>query len=76
VGAAQWFDFGTNAEGVTTYRINGHKDDLKKIIDEARDMGFDFWEKPEIERVHKDWTVLLQLFVRKELGYNDESRNG
>lgn len=71
--AAQWFDFGTNTEGVTTYRVNGHKDDLQTIIDEAKMMGFDFWETPRIVKVHKDWSVLLRLFVKKDLGYQEES---
>lgn len=73
MGAAQWFDFGTNSEGVTTYRVNAHKDDLKRIIEEIKNLGFDFWESPEIVKSHKDWTVLLKIFIKKDLGYNEES---
>lgn len=73
MGAAQWFDFGTNAEGVTTYRVNAHKDDLLRIIDEIKNLGFDFWEKPEIVKTHKNWSVLLRIFVKQEFEQNQES---
>lgn len=72
MGTAQWFDFGTNAEGVTTYRVNAHKDDLERIINEIRTMGFEFWEKPEIVKTHKNWSVLLRIFIRKNFEYDEE----
>jgi hypothetical protein len=72
VGVAQWFDFGTNAEGVTTYRVNAHKDDLERIINEIRTLGFEFWEKPEIVETHKNWSVLLRIFIRKNFEYDEE----
>lgn len=73
MGAAQWFDFGTNSEGITTYRVNAHQNDLKAIIEEISRIGFDFWEEPRIVKTHKDWTVLLKIFVKKDLGYDQES---
>lgn len=68
--------YGKNEEGVLTYRINTTtKEDIYTIIDSARSMGFKFWETPNILKVHKTWSVLLKLYVPKELGYPEESTN-
>ena len=67
-------DFGRNEEGIYTYRINAtNKDDLYKIIDEARAAGWKFWSTPNLQKVHKTWSVLLQIYNPNELGYPEES---
>lgn len=66
--------FGRNEEGVYTYRINATtKDDLYTIIDSAKEMGYKFWDTPNLVKVHKTWSVLLKLYIPKELGYPEES---
>lgn len=65
---AQWYDFGTNEEGVITYRVNGEKHDLQEIIQQAKDLGFKFWEPPVITQSYKHWSVLLKLFIPR--GYD------
>ena len=66
-------NFGTDNEGITTYRINGEKEDLLTIIKEAKDLGFKFWEKPILEKAHKQFSVLLKLYVPRDLNYPEES---
>lgn len=65
--------FGTNSEGITTYRVNGEKQDLLTIIKEAQDIGFKFWEKPVLERAHKHYSVLLKLYIPRDMSYPEES---
>lgn len=66
--------FGKNKEGVYTYRINTTtKDEIYIILDEARKAGWKFWETPNIEKVHKTYSVLLKIYYPKELGYPEES---
>jgi hypothetical protein len=66
-------DFGKNAEGVMTYRINAtSKDDLYMIIEKARDVGYKFWDTPNIEKAFNTWSVLLQIYIPKEMGYPEE----
>lgn len=68
-------NFGRNTEGVYTYRINASsKEDLYKIIDEAREAGWKFWNTPNLQKVHKTWSVLLQIYDPKELNYPEESK--
>lgn len=62
--------FGKDQEGVHTFRVNGGKDDLERIIKEAYEMGWAFWEKPNIEEVFKYYSVLLRIYDPKEL-YRD-----
>jgi hypothetical protein len=65
-------DFGINKENVRTYRINATtKDDIYKIIDEAREMGWKFFNTPNILKVHKTYSVLLQIYDPKD--YPEES---
>jgi hypothetical protein len=65
---------GKNVEGVYTFRINATlKDDLHLIIKEAKQTGFKFWKKPIIEKAHKTYSVLLQLYIPSDLGYPEES---
>ena len=66
-------DFGMDNEGVTTYRINGEKQDLITIIKEAKALGFKFWKKPIIQKAHKHYSVLLKLYIPKDMNYPDES---
>lgn len=66
--------FGKSEEGIFTYRISATaKDDLYTIIEEAKELGFRFWEKPVIEKAHRTWSVLLKLYIPKEMGYLEES---
>ena len=66
--------FGKTQEGIYQYRINATlKEEIYTIIQEARDLGFKFWETPNIEKVHKTYTVLLKLYIPKEMGYPEES---
>lgn len=60
-------DFGTDKKGITTYRINGKKDDLEEIIKEVRTLGCEFWEQPILEKTHKQWSVLLKVLLPKNL---------
>lgn len=65
---------GKNNEGVFTYRISATaKDDLHTIMQEAKELGFKFWEKPVIEKAHRTWSVLLKLYIPKDMGYPEES---
>ena len=64
-------NFGTDNEGVTTFRINGEKEDLVTIIKEAKDLGFEFWEKPNLEKAHKHYSVLLKVYIPREMNYRD-----
>ena len=67
-------DYGKNSEGVHTFRINTTtKDDIYTILKESKEMGFRFWETPNIEKVHKTYSVLLKLYVPKDMGYPEES---
>jgi hypothetical protein len=66
--------FGRNSEGVHTYRINTtKKEEIYEIIDGAKKAGWKFWDTPNIEKVHKTWSVLLKIYYPKELGYPEES---
>jgi hypothetical protein len=65
-------EFGKDKEGVSTYRINGEKEDLLIIIKEAKDLGFSFWEKPILEKAHKHYSVLLKLYIPRDMNYPDE----
>lgn len=66
-------NFGTNVEGITTFRINGDKEDLYQILEEAKKMGYKFWDTPNIVKAHKTWSVLLKIYEPTILGYPDES---
>jgi hypothetical protein len=62
-------DFGKDEEGVYTYRINGDKADLEKIIQESKDLGYEFWTEPVIEKIWKNYTLLLKIYIPEEMGY-------
>jgi hypothetical protein len=67
-------NFGKDKEGVYTYRINAtSKDDLYTLIEHCRAMGWKFWDTPNLQRVHKTWSVLLKIYDPKESGYTEES---
>lgn len=66
--------FGRNEEGIHTYRINAtSKDDLYLLLDECREMGWKFWDTPNLIKVNKTWSVLLKIYDPKELNYPEES---
>lgn len=55
--------------GVQTYRVNGEKADLYKIIEECRKEGAKFDDTPHVEHVHNNqWSMLLKLKVAVSVG--------
>lgn len=53
-------------EGIYTFRINSTaKEDLERIINESLEMGWKFWEEPEIEKVFKTYSVLMKIYNPK-----------
>ena len=60
-------DFGRDEKGVYTYRINGEKADLEHLIIECKKMGYRFYDPPEIERSYKEYTILLRVYIPKEI---------
>jgi hypothetical protein len=67
-------DFGVNSEGVHTYSINAtSKDEIYKMIDDVKELGFKFWNTPNLTYKAKTWHVLLQIYIPKEMGYPEES---
>jgi hypothetical protein len=66
-------DFGIDEHGVITYRINGEKDDLHHIINEAKELGVIFREEPIFEKAHKHFSVLLRFYVPEEIDHAEES---
>ena len=70
-------NWGRNKEGIHTYSINTTtKDEIYQLIDAAREMGWRFWETPNITHKFKTYHVLLKLYKPKELGYPVESSEG
>lgn len=54
-------------EGVQTYRVNGTKDDLSRLVKEVRGAGHHFREFPIIEKVTKDiHSVLIKVEIAQE----------
>jgi hypothetical protein len=48
--------------GVQTFRINGTKEDLYKIIDECREMDAHFQDTPNLLPLRQgQWTMLLKI---------------
>jgi hypothetical protein len=63
VGSVFICNFGIK-DNVQTYRVNGAKEDLYKLIEECREMGDNIEEIPELERLRQgEWTVLLKIRV-------------
>jgi hypothetical protein len=46
---------------------------LHLIIEEAKNAGWKFWQVPNLVKNHKTWSVLLQIYKPKEMGYPEES---
>jgi hypothetical protein len=68
-------DFGKSKEGIYTYSINAtQKDEIYKMIDEVKAMGFKFWDTPNLTFKARTWHVLLKLYLPKEMGYPEESK--
>jgi hypothetical protein len=56
-------DFGEK-NGVRTYRICGSKEDVYRVLEEAREMGHKFDDTPIVNYVFRgQWTTLLKLKV-------------
>lgn len=66
--------FGPDKEGIHTFRVNGDKADLEKIIQETKDIGWIFWEEPTIEKVFKWYSVLMKIYDPKEY-YKERENN-
>lgn len=65
--------FGRNAEGVHTYSINTTtKDEIYTLIDAAKEMGWKFFDTPNITHKFKTYHVLLKLYKTGEV-YPEES---
>ena len=63
-------DFGEK-NGVRTYRVNGDKVDLERIIAECRKEDANCFDgEPELERTFRHWTLLIKLKVA--VGVGDE----
>jgi hypothetical protein len=66
MGIVQIGNFGIS-DGVQTYRVNGHKEDLDRIIHECLEQDAIFENSPELEKLRNgQWTLLLKLRVRVE----------
>jgi hypothetical protein len=73
VGSLMIGDFGSQ-DGIQVYRICGSKEDIYRVLDEARDMGHKFWDTPVINHVHNSqWTVLLKLKIPIGVGASDKT---
>lgn len=69
-------DFGEDTEGVHSYSINAtKKEEIYEVMDEARKLGFKFWDVPVLTYKAKTWHTLLKLYVPKEMGYPEESNS-
>jgi hypothetical protein len=56
-------DFG-ECDGIRTFRINGKKEDLQRIINECHKINAEIINSAEIEHVRKnDWSVLLKIRI-------------
>jgi hypothetical protein len=56
-------DFGEN-DGIRTFRINGKKEALQRILNECHKENAEIINSAEIEHVRKnDWTVLLKIRI-------------
>lgn len=67
-------NWGRNKEGIYTYSINTTtKDEIYQLIDAAKEMGWKFWDTPNITFKAKTFHVLLKLYKPKEMGYPTES---
>ncbi len=62
-------DFG-ELNGIKTYRINGDRHNLEKIIEECRKEDDNcFHGTPELKYVYKgSWTLLLRIKVAMKVG--------
>lgn len=61
-------------DGVQTFRINGHKADLEKIIAECREMEADLAETPIMDQLRaSQWTLILKIKLPVGVGKLDKS---
>lgn len=59
-------------DGVQTFRVNGSKEELYKIIEECREMEAKFHDTPNLEPIrHGLWTMLLQIKIPVSVGQNE-----
>jgi hypothetical protein len=61
-------DFG-EYDGVRTYRVNGDKVDLERIIADCRKEDTNCFDgEPELEKTLRHWTLLIRLKVAVQVG--------
>lgn len=61
MASVQVYDFGER-NGVKTYRVNGDKKDLEKLLEECRKADARFDDTPILNHVRKgQWSVVLKL---------------
>lgn len=57
--------FGKNKRGVHTFSVSAtDKEDIYKIISQARGMGWRFFQTPNVTKSFKTYHVLLELYRR------------
>jgi hypothetical protein len=60
---AKYYNFGKNEEGLNVIRINGTRKELDEAIQEIKDLGYEVYNPIEIEKAHKEVSVLLKLLI-------------
>lgn len=65
-------DYGIK-KNVHSYRICGSKEEIYKLLDEAREDGNEFADTPNVLHVHRgQWTVVVHFKAKVEVGKNDK----
>lgn len=67
--------YGKNAEGIHTYTLDTTtKEEIYQLIDEAKKMGWKFWDTPNIVTAPRNtFHTVLKIYHPKETGYPEES---
>lgn len=61
-------DFGKSKDGLYLFRINGTKQEIINAIQDIKDLGCEVCGEPyELEKAHVHWSVLLKIWLPKEL---------
>jgi hypothetical protein len=60
---AKYYNFGKNEDGLNVIRINGTRKELDEAIQEIKDLGYEVYNPIEIEKAHKEVSVLLKLLI-------------
>ena len=66
-------DFGTK-DNIKTFRINGNREDLIKLVTECTEIDAKFIEPPEMERIRRsEWTMVLKIDLGRGISDLDNS---